>query len=87
MSDKQPDPKDLHWLVRPNTIKWMWIVGTVLLIAVTALDLVFKSKAYFGIDGSLGFYSWYGLLTCGAMVVGAKALGLILKRKDTYYDR
>ncbi|MEM7193388.1 MAG: hypothetical protein AAF402_00470 [Pseudomonadota bacterium] len=38
------------------------------------------------IDTSFGFFAWYGFLTCAAMVVGAKILGIFLKREDSYYD-
>jgi len=37
------------------------------------------------VDASFGFYAWYGLLTCMAMVLAAKALGVWLKRRDDYY--
>ena len=40
----------------------------------------------FGIDGTFGFYAWYGLGTCVAMVLFAKGLGVLLKRRDTYYE-
>lgn len=75
-----------HWLVRKSTIKGLWIGGYLLLAVLTLLDLTLHPHPYFGVDGSFGFYSWYGFLTCAAMVVGAKGLGYILKRKDTYYD-
>jgi hypothetical protein len=47
---------------------------------------VVHGHSYFWIDGTFGFYSWYGLLTCAAMVLFAKGLGVFLKRDDTYYD-
>ncbi len=37
-------------------------------------------------DTSFGFFSWYGFLACTGMVIAAKILGVMLKRKDTYYD-
>jgi len=40
----------------------------------------------FTLDTTFGFFAWYGFLTCAAMVIGAKLLGIFLKRKDTYYD-
>lgn len=88
MSDSSPRPEggEKHWLVRPRTIRNLWIGGITLLIAVTMLDLIVHKHVHFGIEGSFGFYSWYGLLTCAAMVVVAKILGLFLKREDTYYD-
>ena len=86
MATSEPKDSGKHWLVRPATIRKLWIVFIVTLAGVTLLDLTLKPYPYFGIDGTFGFYAWYGFLTCAAMVVGAKALGLFLKRKDSYYD-
>jgi UPF0716 family protein affecting phage T7 exclusion len=33
-----------------------------------------------------GFAAWFGFLACVGLVALAKALGVILKRPDTYYD-
>lgn len=76
---------DMHWLRRPATIKKLWRWGLGILAVITLLDLVINSYAYFGIDGSFGFYSWYGLLACIAMIIIAKALGVFLKQGDDYY--
>lgn len=75
-----------HWLARPSTIRMLSVIGLVVLAAVTALDAIVHGHPYFGIDGWPAFYSLYGFLTCAAMVVFAKVLGFVLKRKDTYYD-
>ena len=78
-------PKDDHWLVRPSTILLLWRVGLAVLALTVLADLVLVPHPYFGIDGSFGFYAWYGFLGCTAMVLVAKGLGLLLSRKDTYY--
>lgn len=78
--------KPLHWLVRPRTIRGLWIGFGIVLFALVLADLFIKRYNWFGIDSTMGFYSWYGLLTCVAMVLLAKSLGLFLKRKDDYYD-
>lgn len=75
-----------HWLVRPRTIRLLWIGFIVVLGALALADVLLHPHALFGIDGTFGFYSWYGLVTCMAMVLFAKALGLLLKRPDTFYD-
>jgi hypothetical protein len=80
------DDAKLHWLVRPNTIKLLWRWGYAILTVLVLADFVIHPHASFGIDGSFGFYSWYGLLTCLAMIVFSKGLAIFLKRKDTYYD-
>lgn len=84
MSD---DKKQLHWLVRPGTIKGLWVGGILMLAGITALSLTVHPHATFGIEATPAFYSWYGFVTCVGMVLFAKfVLGKILSRKDTYYD-
>jgi hypothetical protein len=76
-----------HWLVRPDTIRLLWI-GFILILLITVFpDFFIHQHADFGVEGSFGFYAWYGFFTCVAMIIGAKILGIFLKRKDTYYDQ
>jgi len=86
MYDQRKVPSDTHWLRRPETIRKLWQWGLITLVIVTLLDIVIVGHPHFGIDGSFGFYSWYGLLTCAAMVIVAKVLGIFLKQGDDYYD-
>lgn len=75
-----------HWLLRPKTIRKLWIGGCLMLAALVAADALVHPHVYFGIEGTFGFNAWYGFATCVAMVVAAKALGIFIKREDTYYD-
>lgn len=89
MTDKQQNTaRQPHWLVRPKTIKAMWIVGIAALAVITGLSLtVPHHDVKFGIEGTAAFYSWFGFAACLGMVLFAKfVLGKILTRKDTYYD-
>ena len=89
MSDKtQSADKPLHWLARPKTIKMLWVVGILTLIAVTGLSLtVPHPDVKFGLEGTPAFYSWYGFAACVGLVLFAKVvLGKLLSRRDTYYD-
>ena len=78
--------EEKHWLVRPETIRWLWRGGFVVLALVVLADFFIHTHEYFQIDGTFGFYAWYGLVVCIGMVLLAKGLGIFLKRKDTYYD-
>ncbi|PHS75400.1 MAG: hypothetical protein COB59_11585 [Rhodospirillaceae bacterium] len=81
------NPQKLHWLVRPKTIKGLWIGGILLLALVTGLGTTVHPHTKFGIEGTVTFYSWYGFVTCIGMVLFAKFIvGKTLGRKDTYYD-
>jgi hypothetical protein len=75
-----------HWLRRPGTIRRLWVVFVTVLAATVAADLFFHRHDLFGIDGSFGFYAWYGFVACVGLVLGSRLLGLLLKRADTYYD-
>ena len=81
-----PAGEPVHWLVRPRTIRGLWVGFGLILAALVLGDFLVHGHPGFGIDGAFGFYAWYGLGTCVAMVLFAKALGLVLKRPDTYYD-
>ena len=74
-----------HWLARPETIRMIWRVSIVVLAVTVLLQLVIKIKGYFGPDGWLGFAAAFGFLSCLAMVLAAKGLGLLIKRDDDYY--
>ena len=80
MSDDQK-----HWLVRPKTIRYLWIGSAGLLAITVLLQLAINIKGYFTVDGFFGFFAAFGFLSCVAMVVVAKLLGIFLKRRDDYY--
>ncbi len=80
MNDKK------HWLVRPETIRRLWVAFILILVATAALNFLVPIKGHFGVDGFFGFFAGFGLAACVAMIVFAKALGVFLKRPDTYYD-
>lgn len=81
-----PPGEPVHWLVRPGTVRGLWIGFAVVLAALVLGDLLIHGHPGFGIDGTFGFYAWYGLGTCVAMVLFAKGLGVALKRPDTWYE-
>ncbi len=85
---KRPAPKKApppHWLVRPETIRKLWIGGGVTLAALVAVQMGIESHGYFGLDGTFAFYAWYGFAVCVAMIAAANGLGAFLKREDTFY--
>lgn len=86
MQNNNESENEKHWLVRKKTITLLWRIGLMILLLLVMADFFVHAHPYFGIDGSFGFYSWFGLITCIAMVLVAKALAILLKRKDTYYD-
>jgi uncharacterized membrane protein YkvI len=75
------------WLVRPGTIRLLWVIFLLVLALTVLASLFTKAHTGFRFEDSFGFNAWYGFLTCIGMVLIAKLLGHLLRRKDSYYDR
>jgi len=87
MQDEPPISEASHWLDAPRNVKRLWR-GFLVVLALTVLaELLVALHPRFGIESVLGFHAWFGFLACAAMIIVAKALGLLLKRPDTYYGR
>ncbi|MPZ55430.1 MAG: hypothetical protein GEU91_02820 [Rhizobiales bacterium] len=76
---------DDHWLTRDTTVRRLWIAFVVILAVLVLLDVT-RHEAHFTLEAIFGFGAWFGFLSCVALIVFAKALGVFLKRPDTYYD-
>ncbi len=74
-----------HWLTRQSTIRRLWQVSLVLLALLVAAGAFVEQHPHFGIDAVFAFPAWYGFGACIALIVIAKAIGLLLKRSDDYY--
>ena len=75
-----------HWLVRPRTIRRLWILFIAILAATLVPDLFMDHHGEFEVDGTIGFGAWFGFVSCIVLVFGSIWLGRILKRRDSYYD-
>jgi hypothetical protein len=80
-------PEQDHWLVRPATVRLLWVCFSVVLTLTVLAQLFIGVKGYFGVDGSFGFGAWFGFGACLLMVVFAKLLGFVLKRPEDYYGQ
>ncbi len=75
-----------HWLDHPGNVRKLFR-GFVAVLALTVLaELGVTLHPHFEVESVFGFNAWYGFAVCAAMIVFAKALALVLKRRDTYYE-
>lgn len=81
------DEENIHWLVRPATIRKLWLGFSLVLTLTLLAQFVVYIKGYFGIDAWFGFGAVYGFVSCLLMVLVAKALGVLLKRPQDYYEQ
>lgn len=77
--------KHEHWLDDPANVKRLWRGFLAVLALTVAAGLFVDLHPHFEVESWFGFYAAYGFVTCLLMIVGAKALGLLLKRGDRYY--
>jgi hypothetical protein len=61
------------------------LFAVVLLLSLLAGVLV-DTHPHFAVERIFAGYAVYGFAACAALILAAKALGLLLKRVDTYYD-
>ncbi|MBL1141043.1 MAG: hypothetical protein HND53_03345 [Proteobacteria bacterium] len=75
-----------NWFYRKSSIKKLWISAIIILVLTILAEIFVTLHPHFEIEGLFGFHAFYGFLTCVAMVIFAKVLGYLIKRKDDYYD-
>ena len=71
-----------------GTLLRLFVTLCVVVALIDALDLVlhFKSHAHFEAEKIFGFYSFYGFVGCGILVLASIALRKIVLRPEDYYD-
>lgn len=77
--------KDDHWLTRPRTIRRLWQIFIAVLAATVLAELATEAHPHFAVERLFGFNALYGFLACAALILFAKGLGLLIKRRDDYY--
>ncbi|MBI4194333.1 MAG: hypothetical protein HY526_04565 [Betaproteobacteria bacterium] len=76
-----------HWLTRPAATQRLWWIFIAILAATVAAEFFVEHEANFSVEAIFGFNAWYGFIACAALILFAKALGLMLKKPDTYYEK
>lgn len=74
-----------HWLTRPATARMLWVVFAVVLGATVLAEHFIVRAAHFELEAWWGFNAVYGFLACAVMILLAKGIGVLLKRREDYY--
>lgn len=88
MSESANNPSsDKASLGKPGNIRRLWLIFVLTLAASVLAQFAVDMHPHFELDGWFGFNAAFGFLSCVAMVLFAKVLGFLLKRKDDYYQQ
>lgn len=75
-----------YWLDDPRNVnKLVYTLYSICALLFVA-DLLYEKHGHFTFEEWLGFYGWFGFLSYVALIHIAKALRLIVKRDEGYYD-
>lgn len=67
-------------------IRRLWAAFIAVLVLALLAQRAIEAHPHFAIERLFAFNALYGFLACAALILVARALGLLLKRKDDYYD-
>jgi len=75
----------IDWLARPRTIRRLWRLFIAVLAVTVIAQLLVEVHPQFALEGIFAFNAVYGFVACAALILIAKAIGVLLKRPDSYY--
>ncbi|MDF3009425.1 MAG: uncharacterized protein K0S03_221 [Burkholderiales bacterium] len=64
----------------------IWRTFLVVLAASVLAQLFVAAHPSFALEALFAWNALYGFLACAALILAARALALLLKRPDDYYD-
>ena len=64
----------------------IWKAFIAVLALTVAAQFFIETHPHFVVERLFAWNAVYGFLACAALILVAKALGLLLKRRDDYYD-
>jgi uncharacterized membrane protein len=64
----------------------IWKIFIAVLALTVAAQLFIESHPHFALERLFAWNALYGFLACAVLILVAKALGVVLKRRDDYYD-
>lgn len=79
--DNSETPQDIRRRLRPVR-RFLWSLA----ILLAAADVVHHRHTILRIEEFPAFYGLFSLIACTVLVLGAKALRTLVRRREDYYD-
>lgn len=89
MKKDATDPKpeeSRYWLDDSRNVKKVVVAVYTVCGLLFLADALYTKHPHFDIEGWFGFYAIYGFVSCVGLVLAAKRLRQVVKRKEDYYD-
>jgi hypothetical protein len=78
------DNKSPGILEKPKTIRILWIALYAICGLTVLSELFIERHPHFTVDKYFGFYAILGFGCCAVLIIFAKIIGFLLKRKEGY---
>ena len=79
-------PEKKYWLDDPRNVKKIVYALYVVCALLVLADFTYTKEAHFPVENWWGFFGIFGLVACVVLVLAARLLRVILKRREDYYD-
>ena len=88
MSETRKPSQDqrTYWLDQPRNVNKIVHSLYAICAALFLADLFYHKHGHFEFERWLGFFGWFGFVSCVGLVLMAKFLRVLLKREEDYYD-
>lgn len=78
--------KKTHLFDNPRNVSWLLRGFYVICILLFILDFILHRHVSHSWEGLTGFYAVFGFVACVTLVLVARQMRRILRRKEEYYD-
>ncbi len=82
-----PQQEKRYWLDDSRNVDKI-VYGLYAVCAVLVLlDRVYHKHTHFNFEDWFGFYGFFGFVACVGLVLASKAMRLVVRRDEDYYDQ
>jgi uncharacterized membrane protein len=75
------------WLDIPKNVDKIWYALLALCAFTVLVDLFYHKHVEYAVEDLIpGMYGWFALASCLVLVLLAKVLRIVVRRKEDYYD-
>lgn len=86
MTEVAKNVEKKYWLDETKNVNKVVYTLYGICAVLVCLDFFYHKHPHFGFESWWGFYAFYGLIGSISLVMLSKAMRIVLKRREDYYD-